>query len=81
MERRYTAYNATEGLFYSGSDRTALAIDSVVWNNVEFINQWDHGRELQMAVTNGSGECYNPTEAGMLHRTRSQAITDQCIFS
>lgn len=25
----------------------------------------DHGRELQMAVTNGSGECYNPTEAGL----------------
>ena len=36
---RYTAYNATEGLFYSGSDRVAGAIDSVVWNNVEFINQ------------------------------------------
>ena len=66
-------YNATEGIFVSASDRTAGAVDrcprvahhinnqpahaSIVWNNVEFINQWDHGRELQLAVTNGSGEC------------------------
>jgi hypothetical protein len=49
-------------LFVSASDRVSGAIDSVVWNNKEFINCWDHGRELQMAVTTGHGECYNPTE-------------------
>jgi hypothetical protein len=27
------------------------AVDSVVWNNKEFINAWDHGRELQTAVS------------------------------
>ncbi len=54
-------YNATEGFYASASDRVAGAIDSIVWNNVEFVNQWDHGRELQLAVTNNSGECYNPT--------------------
>jgi len=28
------------------------------------VNCWDHGRELQIAITNGFGECYNPTECG-----------------
>nr|KAG5690229.1 hypothetical protein BaRGS_026681 [Batillaria attramentaria] len=41
------------------------AIDSVVWNNKEFINAWDHGREFQMAMNfPPNGECFNPTEAG-----------------
>ena len=31
----------------------------------EFINSYDHGRELQLAVVvAGFGECWNPTEAG-----------------
>lgn len=50
-----------EGIFVSASDRMAYAIDSVVWNSNEFINAWDHGRELQIAITTGTGECYNPT--------------------
>lgn len=47
------------------SSRTAGAIDSLYWNGREFINSWDHGRQLQVAWSaNGWGECYNPTEAG-----------------
>jgi len=52
------------GISFCGSARMAGAIDSVIWNNKQFINAWDHGRELQIAITNASGECYNPTEAG-----------------
>ena len=50
--------------------RLAGAIDSLIWNGREFINDHDHGRELQSACTfdhiplTGNGEPYNPTEAG-----------------
>lgn len=61
---RWTISN-NKDLFVSASRRMGGAIDSVVWNNREFINAWDHGRELQMAVnTVPFGECFNPTEAG-----------------
>ena len=40
-------------------------VDSLVWNNKQFINAHDHGRELQMACnTDTFTECYNPTECG-----------------
>ena len=64
---RRTLMTMLEGspLFVSASTRTAGAIDSLVWANTEFINAFDHGRELQIAFAKGSaGECYNPTEAG-----------------
>lgn len=59
---RWTVANPAAGLFLSASSRTAGAVDSLVWNEKEFINAWDHGRELQYAVTTGDGECFNPTE-------------------
>lgn len=41
------------------------SIGSLAWNNKEFVNHSDHGREFQIAAKlNGVGECYNPTEAG-----------------
>ncbi len=47
------------------SSRTAGAIDSLVWNGRQFVNAYDHGRELQSAASfDGYGECFNPTEAG-----------------
>ncbi len=47
------------------SSAFAGAIVSLLWRGQEFINQDDHGRELQSAVSfNGLGECFNPTEAG-----------------
>ncbi|MEA1834548.1 hypothetical protein U8607_20855 [Methylobacterium durans] len=47
----------------SASTRTAGAIDSLAWNGREFLNRFDHGRELQSAASfDGYGECFNPTE-------------------
>ncbi|GJD93948.1 hypothetical protein OCOJLMKI_1146 [Methylobacterium iners] len=49
----------------STSSRTAGAIDSMTWAGREFVNAYDHGRELQSAASfDGYGECFNPTEAG-----------------
>jgi hypothetical protein len=47
------------------SNRFAGAIYSLTWDGQQFINSYDHGRELQSAMTlDGRGEAYNPTEAG-----------------
>ena len=35
-------------VYVSTSQRTAGAIDSLVWKNKEFINNFDHGRQLQV---------------------------------
>lgn len=62
-DRRVTVGN---GLITVGaSTRTAGAIDSLYHNGREYINSWDHGRQMQFAwVVDGVGECNNPTEAG-----------------
>ncbi|MCY2967517.1 MAG: hypothetical protein NT069_28450, partial [Planctomycetota bacterium] len=51
--------------------RLAGAIHSLTWNGREFIDSYDHGRQLQSACSFDLGrpgefwaECYNPTEAG-----------------
>lgn len=67
-------------IYVSGSNRTAGAIDSVMWDNAEYINSYDHGRQLQIALAqNGYGECYNPTEAGRsqdnLNKNSSSLLT------
>ncbi|VDI76063.1 Hypothetical predicted protein [Mytilus galloprovincialis] len=63
FEGRWTALN--HGIYIGSSTRTGGAVDSLTWNNKEFINSWDHGRQMQMACnTNKYAECYNPTEAG-----------------
>jgi hypothetical protein len=47
------------------SARNAGAIDSLKWKGVQFIDDYDHGRELQSAANfNAHRECFNPTEAG-----------------
>ncbi len=49
----------------STTQRLAGAIGSLTWNGKEFIDSYDHGRELQSATSfDGYGECFNPTEAG-----------------
>lgn len=63
----YSIYAEVFGktLIISTSDKMAGAIDSVIWDNKQFINSVDHGREMQTATTyDGYGECLNPTEAG-----------------
>lgn len=43
----------------------AGAISSLTFRGVEYIDSYDHGRELQSATSfNYLGECFNPTEAG-----------------
>ncbi len=43
----------------------AGAITSLNYRGVEFMDSYDHGRELQSAVQfDDFGECYNPTEGG-----------------
>lgn len=49
--------------------RLAGAIHSLTWNGREFINSFDHGRQLQSACNLDAGspitsETFNPTEAG-----------------
>lgn len=47
------------------STRNAGAVDALTYNGINFVNSFDHGRELQSALfLQGYGECYNPTEAG-----------------
>ncbi|WP_425392322.1 hypothetical protein [Ekhidna sp.] len=54
------------------NNRVAGAIYSLKWYGKEFINNYDHGRQLQSAcmfymdtyLDEATGECYNPTEAG-----------------
>jgi len=62
------------------SSRCAGAIDLVSWNGKQFISDYDHGRELQIAVTvDNTGECYNPTEAGSLTDGASQSSSSKLL--
>lgn len=47
------------------SNRDAGAVSSIIYDGHEFVNDYDHGRQLQVAwIYNEIGEAYNPTEAG-----------------
>ena len=59
----------TSEIVITTTARLAGAIHSLTWNGKEFIDSFDHGRQLQSAsnLDNGTpitGETYNPTEAG-----------------
>lgn len=44
------------------------AITSMQFRGHEFVNNFDHGRQFQIAGQfHGFGECYNPTEAGAIN--------------
>lgn len=46
-------------------DKDAGAICRMTWKNKELVDDLDHGRQIQTAITyDGLGEGYNPTEAG-----------------
>lgn len=64
------------------SARTAGAVDSLTWQGREFINSYDHGRELQSAGSfDGYGECLNPTEAGSEKDGTGAAATSRLVTS
>lgn len=60
--------------------RTAGAINSLQWRGMEFIDAYDHGRELQSASSfDGLGECFNPTEAGSVRDGVSSSTTSRVL--
>ncbi len=72
------------------SDRLAGAIGSLVWDEVEFIDRFDHGRELQSASSFGVdhpgdrhrpyvAEEFNPTEAGSRRDGDGPTSTSQLL--
>jgi hypothetical protein len=73
---RWTVKN--DRIYVGASSRTAGAIDSIVWNNREFVNSYDHGRQVQVALNkNNLSECYNPTQAGSLDDSIGFATTSK----
>lgn len=61
----------TAPIVITATERLAGAIDSIRWNGKEFIDSYDHGRQMQSAVSFDAGvsepfwaERFNPTEAG-----------------
>ncbi|WP_324806676.1 hypothetical protein SH584_09680 [Sphingomonas sp. LY29] len=45
--------------------RFAGAVNSLTFRGIEYVDNFDHGRQIQSALQiNGLGECLNPTEAG-----------------
>jgi hypothetical protein len=66
------------------TSRVAGAISSLQWNGKEFVDNFDHGRELQSAVNlDVRGrllpEVYNPTEAGSKADGRGLATSSRLL--
>lgn len=60
--------------------RLSGAIHSLKWNNKEFVNSYDHGRQIQYAwQVNSFGECLNPTEAGSKSDSVGESSTSRLI--
>lgn len=64
--------------------RLAGAIDSLTWNGKEFIDSFDHGRQLQSAVNLDAGspilaETFNPTEAGSRNDGRGDTSSSELL--
>lgn len=73
------------GIVIKTTTRLAGAIDSLTWGGKEFIDSFDHGRQLQSACAFGDGkpgfnaETYNPTEAGSRHDGRGGTSTSELL--
>jgi hypothetical protein len=67
------------------TSRTAGAIESLQWGGKEFINDSDHGRELQTCWNGNAGvepiadETFNPTEAGSLDDDRKATSSSRLL--
>ena len=66
--------------------RLAGAIHSLTWNGREFIDSFDHGRQLQSASnldlqTPFTPETFNPTEAGSLNDGHGQTSTSRLLHA
>jgi len=68
-----------KGIVAAATFRDAGAIGSLTWGGVEFIDAFDHGRELQSAISfDGLTECDNPTEAGS-RRDGTKAVSSSLL--
>ena len=64
--------------------RCAGAIHSLTWNGKEFVDSFDHGRQIQSASNFDSGktfvpEVFNPTEAGSMADGRGAASASRLL--
>src|SRR5438552_8929818 len=64
--------------------RTARAIHSLTWNGMEFVDSFDHGRQIQSASNFDGGqkfvpEVFNPTEAGSMADGRGPTSTSRLL--
>lgn len=66
------------------TNRTSGAIDSLVWRGREFLDSYDHGRQMQSASNFDAGgafvsETFNPTEAGSRRDGTGPASTSRLL--
>jgi len=62
------------------SARFGGAVESLRWRGKEFINIWDHGRQIGYAWgMDGYGECLNPTEPGSANDGQGLTSTTQLL--
>ena len=72
------------GIVITTTARCAGAIHSLTWAGKEFIDSWDHGRQLQSAANLDAGtpilnETFNPTEAGSRDDGVGSATTSRLL--
>src|SRR3954471_13524323 len=64
----------------STSSKFAGAVSSIKWKGKEYINNWDHGRQLQTNMQFFERYCcYNPYEAGSFEDARSSTSTSKLL--
>ena len=62
------------------STQFAGAVSSIRWGGKEFINNWDHGRQLQPnSQFFNRHQCYNPYEAGSAHDGHSLTSSSRLL--
>ena len=69
-----------QSLSVSTSSQFAGAVSSIKWGGKEFINNWDHGRQLQLnSQFFNRYICYNPYEAGSFNDGRSTTSSSKLL--
>src|SRR6266403_264844 len=76
--------SATDPVFgtisVSTSSQFAGAVSSIKWGSKEYINNWDHGRQLALNSQFFNRYCcYNPYEAGSFEDARGSTSTSKCL--
>jgi alpha-tubulin suppressor-like RCC1 family protein len=76
--------SATDPVFgqisVSTSNQFAGAVSSIKWGGKEYINDWDHGRQLQLNSQFFNRYCcYNPYEAGSFEDAKGSTSTSKVL--